>query len=77
MPELKTTTKTYTNDRGKEVEVTGFDISEFPAPQEHDFYQSGSYVMCTCHKGTARRIPDGMELTKEKGLYKFRKREIS
>ncbi len=77
MPELKNVTRSYTNDDSKEIELSGFDIQQFPEASEHEFYQSGSYLMCECHPNTAKRIPDGLELVKEKGGFAFRKREIS
>ena len=65
-------TKTYVDENGDEHKVAGYDISKLPPPQEHDFYQEGRYVKCTCHAGRAKQLPTGKNLYKEGNQYIIR-----
>lgn len=66
-------TKTYTDENGEQKTITGFDVSEFPAPQNHDFYQEGRWLKCNCHPGRATLLHAGDMLTKTEGGYAINK----
>lgn len=70
-------TKSYVDDDGVEHEVTGQDIDIFPDPSDHDFYQEGSYLYCTCHPNTAKRMPQGQMLVMKGGKAAFQPIEVS
>lgn len=71
------TRKYVREEDGKEIEVTGQDIEQFPDPKEHDFYQEGSYICCTCHPHTTKRVPAGMQLVLKGGSLAFEKIQVS
>jgi hypothetical protein len=65
---------TSLNQRVIETEegaVHEVDITELPPPQNHDFYQEGPYIKCTCHPHTSKRIPYGKQLTMKDGRLAF------
>ena len=65
-------TRKYKDENGDEHEVTGADISKFPNPQEHEFYQEGRHIKCECHPGVSKALPAGKNLYKEQGGYVIR-----
>lgn len=73
MASFEKVTKKFIDEDGEEREVTGFDIEQFPDPKEHDFYQEGSYLMCSCHPNTSKRIPSGYQLVMKGGRLAFEK----
>lgn len=73
---IETVTKKYTDDNGDEHEVTGYDISEFPTPSDHDFYQEGRWMKCTCHPHRAVQVPAGKQLTKTERGFEFVEVEV-
>lgn len=73
MASFEKVTKKFIDEDGEEREATGFDIEQFPDPKEHDFYQEGSYLMCSCHPNTSKRIPSGHQLVMKGGRLAFEK----
>ena len=53
--------------------MSGFDIEQFPDAKDHDFYQEGSFLMCSCHPNTSKRIPAGHQLVMKGGRLAFEK----
>lgn len=73
MAAFEEVTKKIVGKDGEEREATGFDIEQFPDPKDHDFYQEGSFLMCSCHPNTSKRIPAGHQLVMKGGRLAFEK----
>ena len=73
---LDTVTKKYKDENGDEHEVSGYDITELPAPADHDLHQHASYIKCTCHPHRASRLPTGKQLVKTERGFEFQEVEV-